>query len=78
MAKLRHPFVILERDNIADITAAITKDGNVWTLQTEDDMENFYESFHAEQASKYAVRVKSKKGLNYSPSERNRTDVSSG
>jgi hypothetical protein len=60
-----------------NIAAAIAKHGNIWTLQTKDDLEALYESLHAENSGNFTDIVASTKLLKYGPSERHRIDVRS-
>jgi hypothetical protein len=60
---------------MADIAATIAKHGNIWTLQTNRDMEKVYEPMHALQSGKFTNSVKFEKGLKYGISERHRVDV---
>lgn len=62
-------------DNMADIEAAIAKHGNVWTLQTNTDMEDLYEPLHAHRIASFNDSVKVEKSLKYGPSDRHRIDV---
>ena len=57
------------------IVEAIAKHGNIWTLQTNNDMQELYEPLHAARSSSFEGSVTSVKGLRYGPSERHRLDV---
>ncbi|KAJ9138461.1 hypothetical protein NKR23_g8528 [Pleurostoma richardsiae] len=57
------------------IKASIAKHGNVWSLQTNNDMTALYEPLHAARASLFADTVSVEKGLKYGPHERHRLDV---
>lgn len=58
-----------------EIAAAIAKHGNVWSLQTNQDMESLYEPLHALRAASFRDSVKVEKSLKYGPSKRHRIDV---
>lgn len=57
------------------IKVAIARHGNIWTLQTNSEMNALYEPLHAEQKQQFAQMVKVDKGLKYGLHERHRLDV---
>lgn len=57
------------------IKASIAKHGNVWSLQTNNDMNELYEPLHAAQASQFTKSVSMEKGIKYGTHERHRLDV---
>ncbi|KAF8855205.1 alpha/beta-hydrolase [Acephala macrosclerotiorum] len=58
-----------------EIAAAIARHGNVWSLQTNEDMEGLYEPLHALRAEGFKNSVRVEKSLKYGPSERHRIDL---
>lgn len=57
------------------IQEAIARHGNVWTLQTNTEMNQLYEPLHAERAAQFAQTVKTEKAIKYGTHERHRLDV---
>lgn len=57
------------------IKEAIARHGNVWTLQTNSDMNELYEPLHAQQAERFLPIVRVEKGLKYGAHERHRLDI---
>ncbi|KAM0816016.1 putative Alpha/beta hydrolase fold-3 domain-containing protein [Seiridium cardinale] len=57
------------------IKEAIAKHGNIWSLQTNSDMNELYEPLHAQQAGRFLRNVKVQKGLKYGDHERHRLDI---
>lgn len=57
------------------ITEAIARHGNIWTLKTNNEMQELYEPLHAAKASSFQDLIKCEKGIKYGPSDRHRIDV---
>jgi acetyl esterase/lipase len=57
------------------IQEAIARHGNVWTLQTNTEMNQLYEPLHAQRAAELAKTVKTEKAIKYGTHERNRLDI---
>lgn len=57
------------------INEAIARHGNIWSLQTNTDMNELYEPMHAQQAHHFLQTVRVEKGLKYGEHERHRLDV---
>ncbi|KAH8646777.1 Alpha/Beta hydrolase protein [Xylariales sp. PMI_506] len=57
------------------VREAIARHGNVWTPQTNTDMNELYEPLHVQQAHKFVDTVKVEKGVKYGDHERHRLDI---
>lgn len=57
------------------IAEAIARHGNIWSPQTNEEMQKLHEVLHAEKITNYENTVKVQKALKYGSSERHRIDV---
>jgi acetyl esterase/lipase len=61
--------------NMDRIGETIRKHGNVWTLQTNNDMQELFEPLHAARAESFQDLVVCEKRIKYGASDRHRLDV---
>lgn len=83
---LHSPFVISTRHSrvstvecqefgMDKLQEAIARHGNVWSLETNKEMNELYEALHAPLASQFAEKITVEKGVKYGPHDRNRLDI---